>query len=352
MPTTLTALLAAVVHDARAATANADTVGLDRAALLLVNAAGGQSVRLEREVDRLVVNGLPMAADAPGATLLARAMQEHGTIRIEFPVSMRASDWAAIGQLYAASPALYPTNDHFRAALEGAAEGVVVHEEEGFGIVIDDRTDWMQPSAPSAEKPATKVTSSVGERAGLSLQLDPLINEAHAAVSRRDWFAIADVVIRMHALETSDQDGSRAILMRECRRVVPEMARAAIARLIATGGTPPTVVEAMRLLGQDGANALIDAIAADPIRTERRALLGVLARIDGIDTLIVDTILSPSADLARDMADLAGRRRIDKAVDNLARQLRHGDESVRTAAWRALEEIGTVEALEALNRGR
>lgn len=352
MPTTLTALLAAVVHDARAATATADTEGLDQAASLLVLAAGGQAVRLEREIDRLVVNGLPMAVDAPGATLLARAMQQHGTLRIEFPASMRAVDWAAIGQLYAASPALYPTNDHFRAALEGAADGVVVREEEGFGIVIDDRTDWMEPSAAASDKPVTDVTSSVGERAGLSLLLDPLINEAHDAVSKRDWFAIADVVIRMHALETSDHDGSRAILNRECRRVVPEMARGGLVRLIAAGDPPAQVVEAVRLLGHDGANALIDAIAADPTRTERRALLDVLNRIDGIDGLIIDAILSPSAGLARDMADLAGRRRIDKAVDHLSRQLRHTDESVRTAAWRALEEIGTVEALEALNRGR
>ncbi len=352
MPTSLTALFAAVVHDARAATATADTVGLDRAATLLAIAAGSLPFRLERDSGRLIVNGLPMAADAPGASLLAKAMQQHGTIRVEFPANLAAADWAAIGQLYASAAGLYPTRDHFRAALEGSAPGVVVQGEEGFDIVIDDRTDWMEPSAPVADEPTTDVTSSVGERAGLSRLLDPLISEANAAVSKRDWHAIADVVIRMHALETSEQDGSRAILVRECRRVVPEMARSALARLIAAGDTPPAVVQAMRLLGQDGANALIDVIAADPTRIERRALLEVLKQIDGIDGLIVESILSPSADLARDMADLAGRRRIDAAVDNLARQLRHTDESVRTAAWRALEAIGTVEAIEALNPGR
>jgi len=352
MPTTLTALLAAVVHDARAATANADTVGLDHAASMLTSAAAGQPVRLERERGRLIVNGLPTADDAPGASLLSKAMLQHGTIRVDFPAGLRPADWAAIGMLYASSAALYPTSEHFRAALEGTAPGIVVQAEQDFGIVIDDRTDWMEASAPPGNEPITDVTSSVGERAGLSLQLDPLITEAHAAVSKRDWFAIADVVIRMHALETSDHDGSRAILIRECRRVVPEMARAALVKLIAAGGAPPKVAEAVRLLGHDGANALIDAIAADPTRTERRALLDALVRIEGTDTLIVNSILSPSADLARDMADLAGRRRIEAAVDNLTRQLRHPDESVRTAAWHALEAIGTVEAIEALNRGR
>ncbi|HET9066177.1 MAG TPA: HEAT repeat domain-containing protein [Gemmatimonadales bacterium] len=352
MPTTLTALLAAVVHDARAAAANADTVGLDHAAAMLTSAAAGQPLHLERDRGRLIVNGLPMTEDAPGAALLNNAMRQHGTVRIDFPAGLQPADWAAIGMLYASAAALYPTGEHFRAALEGTAPGIAVQAEQDFGIVIDDRTDWMEPSAGPRDEPATDVTSSVGERAGLSLELDPLIAEAHAAVSKRDWFAIAEVVIRMHALETADHDGSRAILVRECRRVVPEMARAGLVRLIAAGGAPPTIVEAVRLLGHDGANALIDAIAADPTRTERRALLEVLGRIEGIDGLIIDSILSPSADLARDMADLAGRRRIDAAVDNLTRQLRHPDESVRTAAWRALEGIGTVEAIEALNRGR
>lgn len=352
MPTSLTALLAAVLHDARAATANADTTGLDHAAALLVTAAGGQAVCVERESGRLLVNGLPVSDVAPGVGLVAKAMQEHGTTMIEFPASLGAAEWAAIGILYASSPSGYQTAEHFRAALEASAPGVVLREETRFDIVMDDRPDRKEDPATAGEQPVSDLTSSIGERADLSTRLDPLIGEGNAAVSRRDWDGLADVVIRMHGLELSDQDGARAILIRECRRVVPEMARAGMARRIAAGSAPAKIMQGMQLLGQDGANALIDAIAADPSRTERRALLDALARFEGIDTLIIESILSPSAALARDMADMAGRRRIEKAVDNLARQLRHAEESVRTAAWHALEEIGTAAAIAAIGRGR
>lgn len=352
MPTALTALLAAVIHDARAAAADADREGLDEAATLLAAAAGGGPIILECDAGRLVVNGLLVAEDAPGSALVANALHLHGTRRLEVPATLSASEWAAIGVLYAASPALYPTAGHFRAAVLGEVPAVVVKEEEGFEIVLDDRTTWMEPPAPAEEESTANVTSPVGERAGLSLKLDPLVVEAHAAFSSRDWFALADVVVRMHALETQEHDGSRAILIRECRRVVPEMARAAMVKILATGGAPPTVSEAIRLLGQDGANALLDALAANPPRAERRALLESFTRIDGIDALIVDAIRSPAPELARDMAELAGQRHLEAAVGNLGHQLRNSEESVRTAAWRALENIGTVEALAALNRGR
>jgi len=49
-----------------------------------------------------------------------------------------------------------------------------------------------------------------------------------------------------------------------------------------------------------------------------------------------------------DVADAAGRRALDEAVPALKILLKHHDEEVRTAAWHALEQVGTPEARRAL----
>ena len=67
------------------------------------------------------------------------------------------------------------------------------------------------------------------------------------------------------------------------------------------------------------------------------------------DEAILKALTSHRPDLVAAAAEVAGRRRMVKAVPQLGHLLRHARESVRTAAWRSLESIGTHEAFEALN---
>jgi HEAT repeat protein len=50
----------------------------------------------------------------------------------------------------------------------------------------------------------------------------------------------------------------------------------------------------------------------------------------------------------RDVIEVVGRRRLERAIPTLAAMRHHADERVRTAALRALENIGTSEAIAAL----
>jgi hypothetical protein len=57
MPTTLTALFAAAIHEARSA--EADPTGLQRAATMLVTAAGARRLTFSIDDHRISINGLP-----------------------------------------------------------------------------------------------------------------------------------------------------------------------------------------------------------------------------------------------------------------------------------------------------
>ena len=79
------------------------------------------------------------------------------------------------------------------------------------------------------------------------------------------------------------------------------------------------------------------------------ALLGAVAGSIGL--LFAWLSLRPYSRLI-DAAEALGRRRNETAVTPLARLLHHSSEDVRTSTWHALEQIGTVAALEALRGGR
>ena len=108
------------------------------------------------------------------------------------------------------------------------------------------------------------------------------------------------------------------------------------------------IPKAVMALGRDGVDALIEAMSGTPNSIERRAYIEALTASPDADEAILASLGSAHAELVRDSADVAGRRRMEAAIPTLGHLLKHNDERVRTAAWQALESIGTNEALAAL----
>ena len=356
MTTAIPALLAALIHDAR--TADVDAAGVELAATLLARATGGEavSVGFDGAAGRLAINGLPVAVEVPGAAQLAEALQRHGTWRLDLPAGMTPVQWQGIGTVYAAGPGIYPTPAHVEAAVVGIAPGASVRAaREGNLHDADTRLESISITVegePAVEVDPSILTSSGADRGELSSRLDPLLDAGAAAVGARDWSALAGVLEQLSRLQRESDGATQAILVREQRRLLPDQVVTELVQRLPMEGSTSDVAQVARFLGRRAAEAMIDLLVAEPGRAERRVLIDVLARTEGIDELVTRHIGSRAPALARDMAEVAERRRLESAIPALAAQLHSGDPDVRTACWRALEAIGTVEALAALNRGR
>ncbi len=83
---------------------------------------------------------------------------------------------------------------------------------------------------------------------------------------------------------------------------------------------------------------------SDPAVTRR------LDRIERkLDTMMEQLgVTGSDPQVVSDVAEAAGRRMMFTAVPTLARLLKHHEEVVRTAAWRALEQIDSPDARRAL----
>lgn len=354
MPTTLTALFAAAIHEARSA--EADPTGVQRAATMLVTAAGARRLTFAIEDHKITINDVPLHPDAPGADLVRVALERHATARLILPAGLTVRQWRDLAELYASAPGLYPTPEHMRAAVLGLVPGAAFGAGDPDADVEPDQThDRVIPGLTVADAPprtSPDLTSHAGERASLSTALDPLLDRGTAAVERRDWDELADVLEGLHSLERIAEDSVRAIIMRERRRVVPSSVIEELVRRLPEVGPGSRLGQALSNLGTESAEAIFEVLADGPAARDRRAYLEVLGMLDGIEGVLVERLSSRDPELLRDAADVIGRRRITSAVRPLANLLRHGNEEVRTAAWRALEAIGTPLAMEELNRKR
>lgn len=113
------------------------------------------------------------------------------------------------------------------------------------------------------------------------------------------------------------------------------------------------IARAITSAGRDGVEALIEVLNSGAGRPERRACVEALAATPHAEEGILIGLGSHRPELVASLADVAGRRHMVTAIPKLGQLLRHGEAEVRTAAWHALERIGTHEAFEALHgKGR
>jgi len=352
MPVPLTALFAAALHQTRAA--EADPVGTERVLSLLTRAAGGDSVVFELDTDRLMVNDIPVGGEAPGALLVRTALIEHDTSRLQLPAGMSSQQWGDVAQLFASAPGLFPSAEHVREALVASVPGasLLPHgrpamSDELRAALFDipgSHTDGRGRTDPS-------LATSGAERAELSTRLDPLLSEGFRAVEEREWERVADVVLRLHDLDVAGDEAAHAIIAHERRRMTPAHVVELLVHMLPKPGTAAIIGRAVAALGAEGANALIDALSAATTRAERRTYIDALAVAPEGEAAILTGLNSHRNALTCDAAEAAGRRRLERAVPQLVTMLRNSDEEVRTAAWHALEQIGTKEAMQALSKG-
>lgn len=346
MPTTLTALFATALHEARLP--DPEPVGIQRAAALLVTAAGARRIEWQVGGD-LTVNDVPIAADAPGAALVAAALRDHLTRRLALPAGLSAAQWVELASLYAAAPGIYPTAEHMRAAITGVVPGASFEasadrvDDNGTLAAADPTAEMSTPdtAAPDHEPALVSRETDLSELSG---RIHPVLEAAHKAVARADWPRAAELLLELDALTRDSDDATRAIVSRERQRLLPIGAIERLVSELPATGASSVEMRALGTLGPAGAEAVLELLAEEPARARQRLYLDVLVGMRGIDDALIAALGSGNDAVARDAATVVGRRRLERAVPVLGALLKHHHEQVRTAAWRALEDIGTAEA--------
>lgn len=345
----VTALLAAAIHEARFAVE--DPAGMDLILSLLTRATGGAAVSLEVSDEEFLVNATRIPSVAPGASLVRDALGNHDTVRLRVPPGALVEQWRSIVTLYASAPGLYESIDDLRDALRATVPDVMVSNTRGRAAEADLRAALFElPGLRATEpgrEPARTAKPHDEEIARLNGKLDPLLASATGARASHDYEALASVLGQLRAIEESEEVDLRAIVARERRRTVPLEELEQMARAISKPGAPAIIARTLGNLGNDGAAALLNALNGAPSVHERRAYIDALVACRDCDDAIVEALSNSRLELARDAAEVAGRRRIDRAVPALTHMLRHTRADIRTAAWHALELIGTPAAMKA-----
>ncbi len=349
MPIPLTALFAAAIYQVRAS--SVDPVGTERVLGLLTRAAAGSVVVFELDDERLLVNGVPVGGDVPGALLLRTAMIEHDTSRLQLPSGLGPRQWGDVAEIMASAPGLFPSADHVRNALTSSVPGalLVAGGRPAMSDALRAALLDIPGSVPRREHVHAAVTRET-DRAEFSTRLDPLLHAGAAAVEARDWPRVAQVVLDLQQLDAASDDATRTIIARERRRVAPPHVIDSLVRELPRPPVPPEILAAIHALGNDGATALVEALDGAPGRAERRAYIDALVSAPRAADALVTALGSHRPDLVAGAAEVAGLRRMESAVPALKGLLRHAEASVRTAAYRALEEIATPDAKAALTR--
>lgn len=352
MSVSLIALFAATLHQVKASDADPDS--MDEAAMLLAKAANNQPVSFGVVDGKLFVNDIPFPVDAPGTSHVIKALEDHGMMRLALPAGIEPRRWREIAEVMVSVAALYPTLDDIRDALRASVPAAVVVSHQQESGITDLREEMfelpglMTDAGAITLSPTEGLTSRSADRSELSARLDPILKESVEAVNARDFERLASLLLEVAAIGEHSDEATRTILARERRRVTPQSFVEAMVRLLPRPDTSPMISKAVMALGRDGVDALIDALSGSLDPVERRVYMDALTASGDADEAIMASLGSAHAELVRDAAEVAGRRRMDSAVPNLGHLLKHNDEGVRTKAWQALEYIGTNEALAVL----
>lgn len=350
MPVPLTALFAAAIYQVRAS--SADPVGTERVLGLLTRAAAGSVVVFELDEERLLVNSIPVGGDAPGALLLRTAMIEHDVSRLQLPSGLGPRQWGDVAEILASAPGLFPSADHVRDALTCSVPGALLMASGRPAMSDALRAALLDlpGQVPLRDGASSTLSSREADRAELSTRLDPMLHAGAAAVEARDWPKVAQVVLDLQQLDVASDEASRTIIARERRRVAPPHIIDCLVRELPRAQVSPVMLAAIHALGSEGAAALVEALNGAPGRAERRAYIDALVEAPGATDSIITALGSHRPDLVAGAAEVAGLRRMEVAVPALGGLLRHAEESVRTGAYHALEQIATPDAMAALAR--
>lgn len=205
--------------------------------------------------------------------------------------------------------------------------------------------------APTASH--TELLSQLDHATGanvLTRVLDDLVAIAESAARDARPALVCEILCRVTRREPQihDFESKRAFVMAQRRLAKPQLLRALTQELPHAGDQRDAFIAVLTRAGEDGADALIEQIAAISGQNERRTYFDALLQLQaGVPTLI-HMLGDARWFVARNAAELLGEMQAREAEPQLTELLRHPDDRVRRAATGALMRLGTTRAMNAI----
>ena len=184
----------------------------------------------------------------------------------------------------------------------------------------------------------------------LTRVLDDLVAIAESAARDARPAMVCEILCRVTRREPQihEFESKRAFVMAQRRLAKPQLLRALTQELPHAGAQRDTFIAVLARAGEEGADALIEQIAAISGQNERRVYFDALLQLQaGVPTLI-HMLGDARWFVARNAAELLGEMQAREAEPQLTELLRHSDDRVRRAATGALMRLGTTRAMNAI----
>lgn len=216
------------------------------------------------------------------------------------------------------------------------------------GGMFEQFTASRTPTASHAELLA-QLDQATGANV-LTRVLDDLVAIAESAARDARAALVCEILCRVTRREPQihEFESKRAFVMAQRRLAKPQLLRALTQELPHAGDQRDAFVAVLVRAGEDGADALIEQIAAISGQNERRVYFDALLQLQaGVPTLI-HMLGDARWFVARNAAELLGEMQTREAEPQLTELLRHTDDRVRRAATSALMRLGTTRAMNAI----
>jgi HEAT repeat protein len=350
---------------------------------VLVTLARAGAVRLEMRQGTIAANDEAISPLLPGVADLRERMMALGMRAVEFDVGATAADvLGAARQLGDVPKGTVGESVRMVSATPPAPVEVqpsaAPAPAERSPAPIQTPPPAAPPVLPAVPKPAPLVPAADGlfehfvaarPAAGtpaalfetfdaatgaplLTRLLDELVRTAEAAVRDGDHALVSEIFHRIVARERQvhDADARRSFML-----TIRRLSRGAVLRTVAQGlvrapGRREQQLAVLTRTGEDGADALIEQLAAAEERSERRIYFDALLELRaGVPTLL-HMLGDPRWFVARNAAALLGELGSPEAEQPLSELLHHDDERVRHAATIALMRLGTPRSMPAIEQ--
>ena len=180
--------------------------------------------------------------------------------------------------------------------------------------------------------------------------LDDLVAMAESAARDARPALVCEILCRVTQREPQihEFESKRAFVMALRRLARPQLLRVVTQELPHAADRRDAYIAVLVRAGEDGADAIIEQIAAISGQNERRVYFDALLQLQaGIPTLI-HMLGDARWFVARNAAEVLGEMGAREAEPQLTELLRHHDDRVRRAATGALMRLGTTRAMNAI----
>jgi hypothetical protein len=229
--------------------------------------------------------------------------------------------------------------------LTSLGPGALTEAQVGMMHFVTLRSDAVNPTMEVMNR-----LSQAEGTAATSEALTQLLAAGEMASRQGEWKEVLQAAYGLVELEkkagTEENRGYGIAL----RRLLPRSALEKIAHLAAHGNLKGEATAVLRRMGSDGTEVLLNLMVNSEDMNERRHYFSALKEMSEGGKLLVHMLSHDQWFVVRNVADLCGELREERAVHSLAKHMTHEDERVRRAVAGALAKIGGPGAVEPLRR--